>query len=163
MDLSGYILVSRNNVIYRANLSCLSDLLVANDTKEKFLEKLDNILASVDALTSSFDLQLESKSGLQSDFASKDNVASLTADGKYTLSSDAVSTISTVMSKAELSSNSSSCWYQVQSRRSVQDVIEGYTSSIGILKNKTPATAATDYGVTPTYDVIMSTYKDLDL
>lgn len=158
MELSNYILVSRNNVVYKAKLSSLSSIIVLDGQRESFLRYLDDISASIDSLTTSFDIVLYPKSEMKADFTIKESVSSLTADGKYVLTGDAKATADGVKSKEDLDS-----WYETQSYRSVNDVLAGYDHAVGILKDDTDPERATEYGLTPTYEDIMSKYTDADL
>ena len=158
MQLSNYILISRNNTIYKAKVSSLSSIILFNGMKESFMEYLDDLSASINLLTTSFDTVLYPKSEMKADFVIKENVSNLTGGGMYVLTGEAKAAADSVKSIEDLNA-----WYETQSRRAVEDIIEGYSHAVGILKDDTDPAKATEYGITPSYDKIMDTYGDKDL
>lgn len=158
MDLSNYILISRNNIIYKAKLETLSSIILLNSNKESFFKYLDDLSVSLNLLTSSFDTILYSKDEMKNDFTIKESVSNLTASGTYVLTGTAAATANKVKSKTDVDN-----WYNTQSMRSVRDVIEGYSHAVGILKDDTDPMLATEYGISPSYEEIMAAYSDADL
>lgn len=164
MELSTIVLVNRNGVLYKAPIEALSSIVLLISAKETFSSYLDSLSISIELLTSSFESKLYTKADMKADFATKDQVDSLTANGTYVLSGDAAATASSLKSKTDLSSTTGKSWYEIQSMRSVRDVIEGYSKSNGIFAAEASEEhSAEEYLITPDYKNLMDSFPDDDL
>lgn len=164
MELSNYILISRNNVLYKAKLSLLSSIILLNDNKESFLTYLDDLSASINSLTSTFDTILYSKSEMKNDFTIKENVSNLTASGTYVLTGAAAAAANKVKSRTDLSSNTGNSWYEKQLYESLFALTKGYEHAIGVLDtDMDPESVIEEHTRTPSVEEIMDKYDNANL
>lgn len=122
MDKDSYVLVSREGVIYKAKIEALSSIVVTKDEREDFLNYLDELSASLDSLTSSFDTVFYTTTEMKQEFVSKEELSASLWNGTYVTKAEAVLKAQTIKEKAELND-----WHNhVLTASAAPAIIKGY-------------------------------------
>ncbi len=128
MKLADQILISREGKTYRADLQTLSSVMLLNEDYKTLLNKLDELSASIEKLTSDFNDLAYSKSEMRSTFSTIEQISGLTANALYVLSSTAKAETDKLVSKAALSA-----WEKTTSEESFGRLRRGYEDAIELV------------------------------
>lgn len=128
MKLADQILISREGKTYRADLQALSSVMLLNEDHKALLNKLDEISASIEKLTSDFNDLAYSKSEMRSTFSTIEQISGLTDNALYVLSSTAKAETDKLVSKAALSA-----WEKTTSEESFGRLRRGYEDAIELV------------------------------
>lgn len=162
MELSNYILINRDNTLYKAPISSLSSLIVTNSISSDFDDYLNKLSTSVDELTVLVEDIFCKKDDMKDKYATKENISEITNNGTYVLTDDAINEVKKLKTISEIGLLSNS-WYQIQSHNSVSAICFAYEASKVIMKGPdkySDKAKPEDYMVTPSYDDIMQKKKN---
>lgn len=156
--LDNYILVERGSTVYRAKVSALSSIVLLQETKNDFFKYLDSLSASIQALTSTFDVVLYPRSEMKATFTLKENVSELTSNGNYVLTGAAKAAADTVKKKSDLSASGG--WYETQLDKCVGSVVDGYEHVVGLITQDLDGAAVGDMGKSPGVDGALNKFEE---
>lgn len=165
VELSNTILIERDGTLYRSSIEGLTPIILSISEKERFIDYLNTLSASLEKLTASFDVILYSNSEMKSDFAIKESVSDLSASGNYTQASQAQAAINGIKNKTDLKKdNDKYCWYETQLGMTVKKcLITAYEQSSGIVTADPNGHKAEEWMIAPSYEILMGMIETGDM
>ena len=118
---NSYILVLRDNVLYKAPLSMLSSIIVTNAQVTQCSSNFENIVENIKISAENYSDSHYTKSEMKSEFCSISSVSNLTANATYVLSNDANNKANNVLSKTNVDN-----WYRAQATKCAEVFIKEY-------------------------------------
>ena len=104
MNLTDYILVSRNNILYKAKITALSGLYCFKFARDQLSTYLTNISASVDDSAEVYSDSHYTKTEIKEDFCTISSVNNLTANAKYVPIETAENATSSLLTRENIDS-----------------------------------------------------------
>lgn len=132
MDLlDSYFLVSRDSILYRANISALSSVIFFKESKDELYDYLKSVEDSIQALTATIDLVLIPREEMKATYTTKESVNELTNNGNYVLCGDAKKAADTLKTNAYISGT----WYNDQLDVCMDNLNDAYKRNVGMIMN----------------------------
>lgn len=158
MKISDYILISRNGALYKARMNVLSSVVCLKDNASFLSSSIDAVSSFIEDTRAVFSDSHYSKTEMKSDFCTKEEISSLTANKTYVLIPEANAALYPLVTKLSVDT-----WKTIQSEKCAEVYIDEMDKMRQVMEANAGDHSPAEYAIVPNVeDLIDGTHTQHD-